>query len=99
MRSPYPLDSPADGSSPCAVLPWSHQPRVIVNKLSHYSRSRSGQLLPWHEPGGSCDSAGVHPVLFIAADEVDWHDIGAVRLLGLVVGGLLLIAAIRAMFR
>jgi hypothetical protein len=33
-----------------------------------------------------------------AADEVPWTEIPAVRLLGLVLGGLFLIAAIRAMF-
>ncbi|SCL31091.1 hypothetical protein GA0074692_3048 [Micromonospora pallida] len=57
------------------------------------------RCLPWHSLAGSCDSAGVHSSLITAADEVDWYDIPGVRLLGLVVGGLLLIAAIRAMFR
>ncbi|MFE0593503.1 hypothetical protein [Micromonospora echinospora] len=41
----------------------------------------------------------MHSSLITAVDEVDWYDIPGVRLLGLVVGGLLLIAAIRAMFR
>jgi hypothetical protein len=36
--------------------------------------------------------------LRIAAEEVPWTEIPAVRLVGLVVGGLLLFAAIRAMF-
>ena len=40
------------------------------------------------------DSAGMP----FAAEEVPWTEIPAVRLFGLVVGGLLLIAAIRAMF-
>ncbi|BCL16839.1 hypothetical protein GCM10017556_45780 [Micromonospora sagamiensis] len=53
----------------------------------------------WHRRPRPCDSAGVHSSLITAADEVDWYDIPGVRLLGLVVGGLLLIAAIRAMFR
>jgi hypothetical protein len=34
----------------------------------------------------------------IAAEEVPWTEIPAVRLLGLVIGALLLFAAIRAMF-
>ncbi|SCF41583.1 hypothetical protein GA0070618_6530 [Micromonospora echinospora] len=55
--------------------------------------------MPWHRRARSCESAGVHSSLITAADEVDWYDIPGVRLLGLVVGGLLLIAAIRAMFR
>ncbi|WDZ82223.1 hypothetical protein [Micromonospora cathayae] len=34
-----------------------------------------------------------------AADEVSWYDVPAVRIIGLVVGAVFLIAAIRAMFR
>jgi hypothetical protein len=34
----------------------------------------------------------------LAADPVSWHDIPGVRLIGAVLGTLLLIAAIRAMF-
>ena len=37
-------------------------------------------------------------VVLRAAEEVPWTEIPAVRLLGLVLGGLLLIAAIRSMF-
>jgi len=33
-----------------------------------------------------------------AADEVSWYDVPGVQLLGMVVGGLLLLAAIRSMF-
>jgi hypothetical protein len=34
-----------------------------------------------------------------AADEVSWYDVPAVRVIGLLVGAVFLIAAIRAMFR
>ncbi|WBB82590.1 hypothetical protein O7606_08875 [Micromonospora sp. WMMD882] len=37
--------------------------------------------------------------LLLAADEVSWHEIPAVRVIGLVVGAVFLVAAIRAMFR
>ncbi|HYN94010.1 MAG TPA: hypothetical protein VES42_09205 [Pilimelia sp.] len=45
----------------------------------------------------------VHPSLLaaassVAAEEVPWTEIPAVRLLGLVIGGLLLLVAIRSMF-
>ncbi|MFC4105990.1 hypothetical protein [Micromonospora zhanjiangensis] len=33
-----------------------------------------------------------------AAEEISWYDVPGVRLVGLVLGGLLLIAAIRSMF-
>lgn len=36
--------------------------------------------------------------LLSAAEEVSWSEVPGVRLLGLVVGALLLVAAIRAMF-
>lgn len=36
--------------------------------------------------------------MLIAAEPVNWHDVAAVRLLGLALGTLLLILAIRAMF-
>ncbi|MEV6814593.1 hypothetical protein [Micromonospora sp. NPDC051296] len=48
--------------------------------------------MPW-----SSESAGMDPLLL--ADATSPADIPGVRLLGLVVGGLLLFAAIRAMFR
>ena len=35
----------------------------------------------------------------ILATDVDWNDVHAVKLLGMAVGALLLILAIRAMFR
>jgi hypothetical protein len=38
-------------------------------------------------------------VLFVAAAEQNWTEIPAVRIVGAVLGVLLLIAAIRAMFR
>jgi hypothetical protein len=44
---------------------------------------------------GRCDSAVV-PVL--TAEPVSWYDIPAVRLIGAVLGVLLLVAAVRAMF-
>ncbi|GAB3141206.1 hypothetical protein GCM10027290_13430 [Micromonospora sonneratiae] len=36
--------------------------------------------------------------ILLAAEEVDWHEIPGVRLLGAVLGTLFLIAAIRSMF-
>ncbi|MEH1016086.1 hypothetical protein V6U90_23615 [Micromonospora sp. CPCC 206060] len=38
------------------------------------------------------------PELPLAAEEISWYDVPGVRLLGMVVGGLLLLAAIRSMF-
>jgi hypothetical protein len=43
------------------------------------------------------DSSGMGMILF-AAEETSWYDVPGVRLLGVVLGGLLLIAAIRSMF-
>jgi hypothetical protein len=48
-------------------------------------------------PPSGWDSETVDRLPF-AADEIPWTEIPAVRLLGLVLGGLLLVAAIRAMF-
>jgi hypothetical protein len=46
-----------------------------------------------------CDSAVVAPTPDpVAADSVSWYDVPGVRLLGAVLGTLLLVAAIRAMF-
>jgi hypothetical protein len=45
----------------------------------------------------TCDSSEMGPILF-AAEEISWYDVPGVRLLGVVLGGLLLIAAIRSMF-
>lgn len=36
--------------------------------------------------------------LLLAAEDVSWHDIPGVRILGAVIGALLLIAALRSMF-
>lgn len=47
----------------------------------------------------TCESARVFSSLLLAADEVSWYDVPAVRIIGLVVGAVFLIAAIRAMFR
>jgi hypothetical protein len=59
---------------------------VIVNKPYCYCLA---------SVGATCDSAGMDLPL---ADATSPADIPGVRLLGLVVGGLLLLAAIRAMF-
>jgi hypothetical protein len=45
----------------------------------------------------TCDSA-VMDVLLVAAEDRSWFDIPAVRVVGAVLGTLLLIAAIRSMF-
>ncbi|SCF23353.1 hypothetical protein GA0070216_10788 [Micromonospora matsumotoense] len=60
---------------------------IIVNKPYCYRLASVGE---------ACDSAGMD--LPSLADATSPADIPGVRLLGLVVGGLLLLAAIRAMF-
>lgn len=58
--------------------------------------------MSWAAPGwagrrAACDSAGVDPIV-TAAEPVAWSDIPAVRILGAILGVLLIVAAIRAMF-
>lgn len=46
----------------------------------------------WH-------SAEMAPIVTFAAEQTSWHDIPGVQVVGAVLGILLLIAALRAMFR
>lgn len=61
----------------------------IVNKPFYYPPSR--------RTGVACDSAGMRQIV-LAVEDTSWYDIPGVRVVGAVLGALLLLAAIRSMF-